>query len=46
MERHYALAPEIYPPEEAKHVFEVIKGFMKKLATRVDENGDPEASGA
>ena len=32
-----------YTEEEAKHVFEIVKGFMTKLASRCDENGDPKA---
>lgn len=31
-----------YTDEEARHVFEVVKGFMTKLASRCDENGDPK----
>jgi len=32
-----------YTEEEAKHIFEVVGGFMKKVASRMDENGDPPA---
>jgi hypothetical protein len=32
-----------YTEEEAKHIFEIVKGFMMKLASRCDENGDPKA---
>jgi hypothetical protein len=32
-----------YTEEEAKHVFEVVKGFMMKLADRMNENGAPKA---
>jgi HEPN domain-containing protein len=32
-----------YTEEEAKHIFEIVKGFMRKLASRCDENGDPKA---
>jgi hypothetical protein len=31
-----------YTDDEAKHVFDVVKGFMSKLASRMDENGDPK----
>lgn len=34
---------EKYTLEEAKHIFEVVKGFMQKLAVRMDENGLPLA---
>jgi len=30
-------------PEEAEHIFLAIKGFMKKLASRMDEDGEPKA---
>jgi hypothetical protein len=32
-----------YTNEEAEHVFVAVKGFMMKLASRCDENGDPKA---
>ena len=32
-----------YTLEEARSVFDVVKGFMMKLASRMDENGDPKA---
>jgi hypothetical protein len=32
-----------YTPDEARHVFEVVRGFMQKIASRCDENGDPKA---
>jgi hypothetical protein len=32
-----------YTPEEAAHVFGAVKGFTMKLASRCDENGDPQA---
>jgi hypothetical protein len=32
-----------YTLEEARHIFEVVKGFMRKLASRMDENGLPLA---
>jgi hypothetical protein len=32
-----------YTEAEAKHVFEIVKGFMIKLASRCDENGNPKA---
>jgi hypothetical protein len=31
-----------YTEEEAKHIFEIVKGSMRKLASRCDENGDPK----
>jgi len=32
-----------YTDSEARHIFELVKGFMMKLASRCDENGDPKA---
>jgi hypothetical protein len=32
-----------YTDEEAEHIFAAVKGFMKKLASRMDENGEPKA---
>ena len=32
-----------YTPQEAQHVFDVVRGFMSRLASRMDENGDPKA---
>jgi hypothetical protein len=32
-----------YTDDEAEHVFVAVKGFMMKLASRCDENGDPKA---
>jgi len=32
-----------YTLEEAEHIFVAVKGFMKKLAFRMDENGEPKA---
>jgi hypothetical protein len=32
-----------YMPDEAKHVMDVVKGFMRKLASRMDEDGKPLA---
>lgn len=32
-----------YTPQEAQHVFDVVRGFMSRLASRMDENGDPRA---
>jgi len=32
-----------YTTEEARHIFEVVRGFMKKLASRLDEDGLPLA---
>ena len=33
----------VYTLEDAKHVVELVKGFMKKIASRMDENGLPLA---
>jgi hypothetical protein len=32
-----------YTNDEAEHIFVAVKGFMMKLASRCDENGDPKA---
>jgi hypothetical protein len=32
-----------YTDDEAEHIFLAVKGFMKILASRVDENGEPKA---
>jgi hypothetical protein len=32
-----------YTDDEAEHVFMAVRGFMMKLASRCDENGDPKA---
>lgn len=32
-----------YTDEEAEHIFAVVRGFMMKLASRCDENGEPKA---
>lgn len=32
-----------YTPEEAKYIFEMVGGFMKKISSRMDENGLPLA---
>jgi len=32
-----------YTEEEAEHIFSAVRGFMRKLASRVDENGLPLA---
>jgi hypothetical protein len=32
-----------YTLEEAAHLHEIIRGFMRKIASRCDENGDPKA---
>jgi len=34
-----------YTPDESDHVFRMVRGFMKKLSSRMDENGDPKALG-
>jgi hypothetical protein len=32
-----------YTPEEADHIFSAVRGFMRKLASRCDEQGLPLA---
>ena len=32
-----------YTEEEARHVFDVVRGFMQRLASRCDEEGNPQA---
>jgi hypothetical protein len=32
-----------YTDDEAEHIFTAVKGFMKNLASRMDENGEPKA---
>jgi hypothetical protein len=32
-----------YTEDEARHIFDVVCGFMKKLASRMDEQGEPKA---
>jgi hypothetical protein len=32
-----------YTDDEAEHIFVAVKGFMKKLASRCDEMGEPKA---
>jgi hypothetical protein len=32
-----------YTTDEAEHIFGAVRGFMTKLASRCDENGDPKA---
>jgi hypothetical protein len=32
-----------YTAEEAEHIFGAVRGFMRKLSTRIDENGNPLA---
>jgi hypothetical protein len=32
-----------YTEEQANHVFAVVRGFMEKVASRLDENGQPLA---
>jgi hypothetical protein len=32
-----------YTPDEAEHIFGATQGFMRMLADRCDENGDPKA---
>jgi hypothetical protein len=31
-----------YTPDEARTIFETVKGFMQRIASRMDENGDPK----
>jgi hypothetical protein len=31
-----------YTESEARHIFNITEGFMRKLASRVDENGEPK----
>ena len=33
----------VYSSSEAKHLFEMVKGLMGQIASRMDENGDPKA---
>ena len=33
-----------YTAPEALHIMELVKGLMQKIASRMDENGDPKAS--
>jgi hypothetical protein len=35
-----------YTDDEAEHIFVAVKGFMKKLSDRCDENGEPKVSGS
>jgi hypothetical protein len=32
-----------YTEDEAEHIFGAVRGFMKQLASRCDENGEPKA---
>ncbi|MCW5773759.1 MAG: hypothetical protein KIT16_19110, partial [Rhodospirillaceae bacterium] len=32
-----------YSPEEAEHILVAVRGFMKKVASRLDEQGQPRA---
>jgi hypothetical protein len=32
-----------YTEDEAQNLFEIVKGFMNRIADRMDENGDPKA---
>jgi hypothetical protein len=34
---------QIYTAEDAKHVFDVVGGILRKIASRMDENGLPQA---
>jgi hypothetical protein len=34
-----------YTDDEAEHIFTAVRGFVMKLASRCDENGDPKATG-
>jgi hypothetical protein len=33
---------QVYTPDDARHILEIVGGFMRKLASRMDENGDPK----
>lgn len=33
-----------YTDEEAEHIFTAVRAFMKKLASRMDENGEPKCA--
>jgi hypothetical protein len=32
-----------YTDEDARHIFEMVKGLMMKIAERCDEDGNPKA---
>jgi hypothetical protein len=32
-----------YNPDEAEHIFAAVRGFMRALSLRMDENGEPKA---
>lgn len=32
-----------YTPDEAQHIFNMVRGFMGRIALRMDENGEPKA---
>lgn len=32
-----------YTPEEARHIYDLVKGLMKRVAARMDEQGNPKA---
>jgi hypothetical protein len=34
---------KVYTPEDARYIFEVVGGIMRKISSRMDENGDPKA---
>ena len=31
-----------YTQEEAEHIYTVLRGLMMKIASKMDENGDPK----
>jgi hypothetical protein len=33
---------QIYTSEDAKHIFDIVGGFMRKIASRMDEDGSPK----
>jgi hypothetical protein len=33
----------VYTPEDARHVFDIVGGLLRKIASRMNENGDPNA---
>jgi hypothetical protein len=34
---------KVYTEEDASHIFEVVRGLMKRVASRCDEDGEPKA---
>jgi hypothetical protein len=33
---------KVYTEEDARHIFEVVRGIMSRVAARCDEDGDPK----